>query len=137
MLRLFQIFWPAMYHCNIVSNFISNFYFYFSGCGHDWAVSSLSRLLTVLYLLVGLPVMYLYLTSTGHLLARVICISMRGILLCTKTRSQHQQSHLKSSNASSRRSSSSHSELRYIKKRVAFFGSQNAILGLHIYKELK
>lgn len=43
-----------------------------AGCGFDWAVSPLSRALTVLYLLVGAPIMYLYLTTTGALLARAI-----------------------------------------------------------------
>ena len=51
-----------------------------SGCGTDWAVSPLSRLLTVLYLLVGMPIMYLYLMSTGNLMARLIAISIRGLM---------------------------------------------------------
>ena len=55
----------------------------FSGCGSDWAVSPLSRLLTVLYLLVGLPIMYLYLTSTGALMARMIGMTARA-LVCKK-----------------------------------------------------
>ena len=58
--------------------------FVISGCGTDWAVSPLSRLLTVLYLLVGLPIMYLYLTSTGSLMARLVCFIIRG-LMCKST----------------------------------------------------
>ena len=59
--------------------------FVISGCGTDWAVSPLSRLLTVLYLLVGLPIMYLYLTSTGSLMARLVCFLIRGLMCKSMT----------------------------------------------------
>ena len=82
----------------IFKQFGFNFIF-LTGCGTDWAVSPLSRLLTVLYLLVGLPVMYLYLMSTGHLLARIICISIRG-LACTSSKMSANPRIQKSSNTS-------------------------------------
>ncbi len=42
-------------------------------------MSPLSRLLTVLYLLIGAPVMYLYLSTTGALLARAITFAVARI----------------------------------------------------------
>ena len=76
-------------------------YDYFAGCGTDWAVSPLSRLLTVLYLLVGMPIMYLYLMSTGNLMARLIAISIRG-LMCSASSNN-------TTNTNSRRSSANSS----------------------------
>ena len=80
---------------------------YFAGCGTDWAVSPLSRLLTVLYLLVGMPIMYLYLMSTGNLMARLIAISIRG-LMCQIAPSSSNNSRA-NTNTSSRRSSANSS----------------------------
>jgi hypothetical protein len=73
--------------------------FVFAGCGTDWAVSPLSRLVTVAYLFIGIPIMYLYLMSTGSLMARAICVSIRA-LMCKRAA-------LNSTNMSSRRSSTS------------------------------
>ena len=38
----------------------------------DWALSPLSRLLTVLYLIVGAPIMFMYLRTTGSAAARAM-----------------------------------------------------------------
>lgn len=69
------------------------------GCGIDWAVSPLSRLLTVMYLVIGAPIMYLYLTTTGGLLTKAICFSCHR--LTCKRRPPPKN------NVSSRRSSTS------------------------------
>ena len=80
--------WPKVWMWNLKfkSWDLSNIQqFVISGCGTDWAVSPLSRLLTVLYLLVGLPIMYLYLTSTGSLMARLVCFLIRGLMCKSMT----------------------------------------------------
>ena len=79
-------------HSNLIRPYV-----YLAGCGTDWAVSPLSRLLTVLYLLVGLPIMYLYLMSTGSLMARLFALLIRGLMCKSST--------TLSSNSSSRRPS--------------------------------
>lgn len=56
-----------------------------SGSGYDWAVSPLSRILTVLYLIIGAPIMYLYLSTTGSLFARAIHFAIFQ-LSCRKRR---------------------------------------------------
>ena len=38
----------------------------FPGCGVDWAVTPLSRIATVAYLVVGAPILYLYLATAGR-----------------------------------------------------------------------
>ena len=43
---------------------------FISGSGMDWALSPLSRLLTVAYLIVGAPIMFMYLRTTGGAAAR-------------------------------------------------------------------
>jgi len=43
-----------------------------SGCGVDWVVSPLSRVLTVFYILIGAPIMFMYISTTGSLLARAL-----------------------------------------------------------------
>ena len=46
------------------------FHVFISGSGMDWALSPLSRLLTVAYLIVGAPIMFMYLRTTGGAAAR-------------------------------------------------------------------
>ena len=44
----------------------------FSGCGVDWAVTPLSRIATVAYLVVGVPILYLYLATAGKALSAAL-----------------------------------------------------------------
>ena len=44
----------------------------FSGGGVDWVVSPLSRVLTIFYILVGAPIMYFYISTSGSLFARAL-----------------------------------------------------------------
>lgn len=46
--------------------------FLLPGCGLDWAVTPLSRALTVVYLMIGAPILYLYLTTTGRMLSSAL-----------------------------------------------------------------
>ena len=43
-----------------------------TGGGIDWALSPLSRLLTVLYIIIRAPIMFLYLRTTGNLMAKAL-----------------------------------------------------------------
>ena len=51
----------------------------------DWELSSISRLLTVGYLLIGVPLMIVYLKTTGGLAARAIRLLTRQIISCHKS----------------------------------------------------
>ena len=44
----------------------------FLGCGADWAVSPMSRILTVAYLIVGAPIIYLYVVTAGRAIASAL-----------------------------------------------------------------
>ena len=48
------------------------FYIFFTGCGVDWVVSPLSRILTIFFIIIGAPIMYFYISTTGSLLARAL-----------------------------------------------------------------
>ena len=50
----------------------------------DWELSSISRLLTVGYLLIGVPIMFMYLKTTGGLAAKAIRLLTRQIITCHK-----------------------------------------------------
>ena len=56
----------------------------FTGSGMDLELSPLSRWLTVAYLLVGVPIMFVYLKTTGGLAARGIRLLTRHIVSCHK-----------------------------------------------------
>ena len=43
-----------------------------TGCGVDWAVTPLSRIASVAYLVIGAPILYLYLTSAGRALSAAL-----------------------------------------------------------------
>jgi hypothetical protein len=55
-----------------LSNFESIIFYYFSGGGVDWVVSPLSRVLTIFYIVIGAPIMYFYISTTGGLFARAL-----------------------------------------------------------------
>ena len=44
----------------------------FPGCGVDWAVTPLSRIATVAYLIVGAPILYYYFTRVGRALSAAL-----------------------------------------------------------------
>ena len=44
----------------------------FPGCGVDWAVTPLSRIATVAYLVVGAPILYYYFTRVGRALSAAL-----------------------------------------------------------------
>lgn len=69
----------------------------------DWALSPLSRLLTVLYLIIGVPIMFTYLRTTGSAAARGIRFLGRH-LVCRMPNSTSQQ-HTKRNNSLSSASS--------------------------------
>ena len=50
----------------------------------DWELSSISRLLTVGYLLIGVPIMFMYLKTTGGIAAKAIRLLTRQIITCHK-----------------------------------------------------
>ena len=79
---------------------LTDFCLSFAGNGADWAVSPLSRILTVLYLLVGLPIMYLYLMSTGSLTAKILSLLIRGIMCQSASTSSTSVSSRRASNSS-------------------------------------
>ena len=54
------------------------------GSGMDLELSPLSRWLTVAYLLIGVPIMFVYLKTTGGLAARGIRLLTRHIVSCHK-----------------------------------------------------
>ena len=84
----------ARYFCKLYRlcncwNFSSEYKFIsicISGSGMDWNLSPISRLLTVAYLLVGVPIMFMYLKTTGSLAARAIRLIARQIVTCHKKR---------------------------------------------------
>ena len=56
--------------------------FSISGSGMDWELSSISRLLTVGYLLIGVPIMFVYLKTTGGLAAKAIRLLTKQLINC-------------------------------------------------------
>ena len=58
--------------------------FSISGSGMDWELSSISRLLTVGYLLIGVPIMFVYLKTTGGLAAKAIRLLTKQLINCHK-----------------------------------------------------
>ena len=48
----------------------------------DWELSSISRLLTVGYLLIGVPIMFVYLKTTGGLAAKAIRLLTKQLINC-------------------------------------------------------
>ena len=57
---------------------------YVSGSGMDWELSSISRLLTVGYLLIGVPIMFMYLKTTGGLAAKAVRLLTKQLINCHK-----------------------------------------------------
>ena len=50
----------------------------------DWELSSISRLLTVGYLLIGVPIMFVYLKTTGGLAAKAVRLMTKHLVNCHK-----------------------------------------------------
>ena len=50
----------------------------------DWELSSISRLLTVGYLLIGVPIMFVYLKTTGGLAAKAVRLLTKHLVNCHK-----------------------------------------------------
>ena len=50
----------------------------------DWELSSISRLLTVGYLLIGVPIMFVYLKTTGGLAATAVRLLTKHLVNCHK-----------------------------------------------------
>ncbi|TRY70031.1 hypothetical protein TCAL_15016 [Tigriopus californicus] len=65
---------------------------YTVGSDADWPVSPLSRILTVIYLIIGAPIMYLYLTSTGSLFSRAIYFALFHLSCGRNGRNQFRKS---------------------------------------------
>ncbi len=57
---------------SVCSSNFESIIFYFSGGGVDWVVSPLSRVLTIFYIVIGAPIMYFYISTTGGLFARAL-----------------------------------------------------------------
>ena len=68
----------------MISNLHITVPFSISGSGMDWELSSISRLLTVGYLLIGVPIMFVYLKTTGGLAAKAIRLLTKQLINCHK-----------------------------------------------------